>query len=89
MTDKTPKEAFGRVIKLALTFSNEVRHELAKAYAEYLETLPPEHRDLTVVFMTDKGSISVRRSEIPRRIVEDPEFCNLFLQYLSKIAAKR
>jgi len=77
------------VLRLALTFSNEVRHELAKAYAEYLETLPPEHRDLMLVILTDKGSVAVKRNEIPKRIVEDPEFCNLFLQYLSKIATKR
>ena len=86
---KSPREAFDRVLRIAATFSNETRHQLARAYQEYLETLPEQHRELVMAIMAKGRTIVVKRSEIPRRILEDDEFFHLFLQHLSSIASRR
>ncbi|RLE88786.1 MAG: hypothetical protein DRJ67_01080 [Thermoprotei archaeon] len=85
----SPREAFDRVLRIAASFSNETRHKLAQAYQGYLNTLPPEHREMMMAIMAKGRTIVVKRSEIPRRILEDDEFFHLFLQHLSAIAAKR
>lgn len=83
-----PHAAFERLVRMAAAFSNEMRHQLASAYREYLEALPPEHREMVMVIMTPNGGVAVKRTEIPRLLVEDDEFLRLFLQHLSNIAEK-
>lgn len=75
-------------MRIAATFTNETRHQLAEAYREYLKTLPPKHRELAMAIMTADKTVVVRRNEIPRRILEDDEFFYLFLAHLKEIAKK-
>lgn len=84
----SPREAFDRVLRIAASFSNETRHKLAQAYEDYLNTLPPEHRDLVMAIMVGNKVVTVKRSEIPKRILEDEEFFHLFLSHLDRIASK-
>lgn len=85
---KSPWEAFEKVVKISLRFSNELRHQLAQAYQEYLNTLPPEHRELTMFVITEKKIIAVKRSEVPKRILYDDEFLTFFLKHIANIAPK-
>jgi len=84
----SPREAFSRILKIAATFSNEMRHQLAEAYKEYLDTLPPEHRNMMMCIMVGGKVIAVRRSEIPQKILEDDEFLNYYLMHLGEIAKR-
>ena len=80
------REAFRRLLRVPVSFTPDGRRALAEAYAAYLESIPPEGREATVVILTRDAAVAVKRSEIPRLIVEDERFYELFAAYLRDLA---
>ena len=76
-----PLEKWRKVQRLALKFKNDIVHELAQAYQEYLDSLPEFAREVTI--MTFSGKV-IKRKDIPRLIIEDPQFREWFIKHLTE-----
>ena len=71
--------------RLARRRDPESRRALAEAYWRYVSALPPEQRRAAVCIMSGGRTVVVRRDEIPKRLLKDDEFYELFRAYLLSI----
>lgn len=77
----SPAELFKKVKNLALRFRNDYVHELAKAYEEYLNSLPEWAQNVTILTFSGK---QIKRKDIPRLLVEDPQFREWYIKILTE-----
>jgi len=56
---------------------------------EWVNSLPPEERERAFVIPSNKGSIVVKRSELPKKLREDPEFLKWYIQHLANLEKSR
>jgi len=87
---RTPVEVWNEFQDLASKYVKGVLslgpEALAQKYKEYLETLPPTRRNGIIVILDPKTgkSRSIKRTDIPRLLIEDPEFRKMYLRVVSE-----
>jgi len=67
-----------------IAFSYEDRVRLSEKYQKFLESLEPELRELEFVVMTKKGVKVIKRSEIPKLLIEDEEVFQVLVETWSR-----
>ena len=82
MSTREKFDEFIRLCKVTLATLNsdrvsDLRVRIARAYEEFLNSLPEDRRNDTLVTMSGRA---VPRTEIPRLILEDDEFFMLILR---------
>ena len=75
----------GLRLRLKLTEANkldEIRERIAEAYEEFLQELPEDRRNDTLVILSSKAHPHniIPRTEIPRLIREDDKFFEIVLK---------
>jgi len=56
---------------------------------EWVNSLPPEEREKAMIVIIPKGSIMVKRSELPKKLREDPEFLKWYINHLASLEKSR
>lgn len=54
--------------------TKEERKRVADSYKRYLKSIPKSDRDTCLVFLAEGKITSVKREDIPEKMVENPEF---------------
>jgi len=89
--DASERVKLWRSIKLsALRLSmgdTQLRGTLETLLEQYFSSLPEEEKRLTLNILTENGTISVPRGEIPKRFREDPSFADAYVRYLARLAS--